>query len=184
MTEQLVEIGRRLSDLRKIMEFSAKTLAEKLGVDEQTLLDFEQGKRDFSFSFLHNAAQVLGVDVIDLLTGDSPRLSTAAVVRRGEGLSVDRRAAYSYKHLAFTFRDKLSEPFLVTVEPKDEEPVLHAHEGQEFNYILSGRMRLYLENISYELSAGDSLYFNAAVPHAMRALDNQPTQFLAVVMNQ
>lgn len=185
MTEQLVEIGKRLSDLRSIMEFTVPALAEKLQVDEQVLRDYEEGKRDFSFSFLHNAAAVLGVDVIDLLTGDSPRLTLASLVRAGEGLSVDRRAAYSYKHLAFTFRDKKAEPFLVTVEPKTEDkPTLHAHTGQEFNYLLSGRMRIYLGEIEYVLEAGDSIYFDSSVPHAMRAMDGQPTQFLAVVINE
>lgn len=184
MTEQLRDIGRRLSDLRSIMDFSAEDFSAKMGVSPGELKSYEAGERDFSFSFLHNAAQLLEVDVIDLITGESPRLSTCCVVRKGQGLSIDRRAAYSYKHLAYTFRDKKAEPFLVTVEPKPgEAPVLHSHEGQEFNLMLSGSMTFYIGEISYDLCEGDSVYFDSNVPHAMKALGDAPATFLAVVVN-
>ena len=182
MTDQLREIGRRLSDLRSIAEMTPENFCEKTGVTVQELTAYEKGELDFSFSFLYNAARILGVDVMDLLSGDSPRLSGWCHVAKGEGYAIDRRAAYSYKHLAFTFRDKKAEPFLVTVEPKDEKPTLHAHDGQEFNWLVSGRMRFFISDTEYILEPGDSMYFNASIPHAMQALDERPAQFLAVVM--
>lgn len=187
MTEQLLEMGRRLAGLRQIMEYTPEAFAKETGVTAEELAAYEQGQKDFSFSFLYNAAEILGVDVVDLLSGQSPRLNTCCLVRKGEGLSVDRRAAYAYKHLAFSFRSKMAEPFLVTVEPKDpseggESPALHAHEGQEFNYLLEGRLRFQIGEIVYELSSGDSIYFDSGVPHAMQALDGRSATFLAVVM--
>ena len=182
MTEQLTDIGRRLSALRNIAEMPPETFCEKTGVTTQELSDYEAGKKDFSFSFLYNAARVLGVDVIDLISGDSPRLSDWCLVRKGEGYAIDRRAAYKYSHLAFTFRDKKAEPFLVTVEPKDETPVLHSHDGQEFNWLVEGRMRFYIAGAELDLESGDSVYFNASIPHAMKALDGARAQFLAIVI--
>ncbi len=183
MTEQLKDIGRRLSDLRSIMGLDAEAFSAMMEVTPEDLLAYEAGEKDFSFSFLHNAAGILDVDVIDLLSGESPRLSSCCLVRKGEGLSIDRRSAYNYKHLAFTFRHKLAEPFLVTVQPSDEIPTLHAHEGQELNYMESGRMTFYLGEMTYELAQGDSVYFDASIPHAMRAMEGAPAVFLAVVMN-
>ena len=182
MTEQLKEIGFRLSALRNIAEMTPEIFCEKTGVTAQELAAYEKGELDFSFSFLYNAARVLDVDVIDLMSGDSPRLSDWCIVRNGEGYAIDRRAAYKYSHLAFTFRDKKAEPFLVTVEPKDASPTLHDHKGQEFNWMVSGRMRFYISSMEYILEPGDSVYFNASIPHAMQALDNSPAQFLAVVI--
>jgi transcriptional regulator with XRE-family HTH domain len=182
MTEQLIEIGRRLSVLRNIMEISPAEFCGKTGVTVDELNAYEKGELDFSFSFLYNAARVLGVDVMDLMSGDSPRLSNWCLVRKGDGYSIDRRASYKYNHLAFTFREKKAEPFLVTVEPKDDTPVLHAHDGQEFNWMVSGRMKFFISDVSYILEPGDSMYFNSSIPHAMQALDNSPAQFLAVVM--
>ncbi len=185
MTEQLRDIGQRLAALRDICEFTPDEMAAKMEMSTQEYLDYEEGKKDFSFSFLYNAARILDVDVLDIMSGESPKLSTCAVVRKGHGYSVQRRAAYDYKHLAFTFRNKKAEPFLVTVVPKDgeEQPVLHAHDGQEFNYMVSGSMEFYIGEISYILEEGDSVYFDSGVPHAMRALNNEPAKFLAVVMN-
>ena len=182
MTEQLQEIGHRLSDLRKIAEMTPETFCEKTGVSVSELTAYENGEKDFSFSFLYNAARILGVDVIDLMSGDSPRLSGWCLVRKSEGYAVDRRAAYKYSHLAFTFREKKAEPFMVTVEPKKETPALHTHEGQEFNYMICGKMRFYISDMQYDLEPGDSVYFNSSLPHAMQALDNAPAKFLAVVM--
>jgi len=201
MTDQLREIGGRLSALRDIEEMSKEKFADLCGVSVELLDEYERGERDFSFSFLYNAARVLGVDVVDLMSGDSPKLSACCLTRAGEGYAIDRRATYSYRHLAFTFKKKLAEPFMVTVEPRagalpgnvgnatsddddNYKPELHAHEGQEFNLLVSGRMRLFIENLVYDLNEGDSVYFDASRPHAMRALDSRPARFLAMVMTR
>ena len=182
MTDQLKEIGCRLSALRGIAEMSPEAFCEKAGGTVQELAAYEKGEKDFSFSFLYNAARILGVDVIDLMSGDSPHLSGWCLVRKGEGYVIDRRKSYKYNHLAFTFRNKKAEPFMVTAEPKTEKPVLHSHDGQEFNWMVSGRMKFYIANTEYILEPGDSVYFNASIPHAMQALDDKPAQFLAIVI--
>ena len=184
MTDQLKEIGQRLSALREIMEHSCRDMAGKMNMDEATYRAYESGEIDFSFSFLYTAATILGVDVLDILHGESPKLSTSCLVRKGEGFDIMRREAYDYKHLAYTFRDKKAEPFMVSVDPKAgaEKPALHSHEGQEFDYLVSGRMKIYLGDLSYELAEGDSIYYNAAVPHAMEAIGTEPAKFIAVVM--
>lgn len=184
MTDQLKEIGMRLASLREDCEISAESMARKLDMPITEYEEYEAGERDFSFSFLYNAAQVLGVDLLDIMSGDTPKLSTACLVRKGGGYTVQRYHSYDYKHLAYTFRDKLAEPFLVTVEPEAKEvtPVLHGHEGQEFNYVISGEMQLYIGEISYILNEGDSIYFDSGSPHAVRALGGKPAKFIAVVV--
>ena len=183
MTEQLKEIGTRLQTLREIMDMTVEELAAACEVTPEELEAYEKGEKDFSFSFLYNVANVLGVDALDLMTGDSPKLNMACMVRKGGGYEIQRRKAYSYKHLAYTFRNKKAEPFMVTVEPKAEEtPVLHSHEGQEFNYMVSGSMNFYLGDMVYTLEPGDTIYFDSGVPHAMKSLNDEPAQFLAVVM--
>jgi len=185
MTKQLQEMGERIKALREIEEIDIKTMSEKCEVGLEEYISYEKGAKDFSFSFLYNAANVLGVDVLDLMSGDSPKLSTCCMVKKGGGFNVRRRSAYDYKHLAFTFRNKMAEPFLVTVESKEDAiPVLHAHEGQEFNYVVDGRMTFYIGEISYELSEGDSVYFDSGVPHAMKSDLGKPCKFLAVVMKK
>lgn len=182
MTEQLKEIGQRLMALRDVCEMTTSEVAEKLGVSEEEYVSNEKGEADFSFSFLYNCAKLFGVDVVDILSGESAKLSMCCHVVKGRGYSITRNKAYDYKHLAYTFRDAHAEPFLVTAESSDSTPALHGHEGQEFNYMVSGKMMFFLGDTSYELHEGDSVYFDSGIPHAFRALGDQPAQFLAVVL--
>jgi transcriptional regulator with XRE-family HTH domain len=191
VTDQLREIGGRLAALRDIEGIGGDVLAERCGISAEELAAYERGERDFSFSFLYNAAHVLGVDIVDLMSGESPRLSGCCLTRAGKGYAIGRREAYDYKHLAFTFRNKLAEPFMVTVDPlasggaeASAPPDPHAHEGQEFNFMIEGRMRLYMGGLTYDLEPGDSVYFDASIMHAMRALDGKPAKFLAVVLQK
>lgn len=182
MNDQIIDIGMRLKMLREDTEISAEAMAEKLGVDIDTYNAYENGEMDFSFSFIYNAAEILGVDVLDLISGNAPTLSMCCMVKKGKGYSVKREDEYDYKHLAYTFRNKKAEPFLVTITPDNKPPVMHGHDGQEFNYVLSGKMMLYIGDISYELSKGDSVYFDSSVPHAEVAMGDKEAQFLAVVI--
>ena len=77
---------------------------------------------------------------------------------------------------------KKAEPFFVEIEAGKEDVELHSHEGQEFNFVLSGSMRLTVGNVSYDLNKGDSAYFNSKLPHGIKVLGDVPVKFLAVVM--
>ena len=68
--EQLRLIALRIRDLRDISGLSAQEVASRAGIDEDEYLAYETGERDFSFSHLFNIAEVLGVDISDLLTGE------------------------------------------------------------------------------------------------------------------
>ena len=74
MSDRIQIIAMRLRDLRDISGMSIEEVAEKSGVDAQVYREYESGTRDFSFSHLFNIAETLGVDISDLLTGESPRL--------------------------------------------------------------------------------------------------------------
>ncbi len=182
MTEQLKEIGTRLEELRDICDISAEDMASKMGMTVEEYRAYEEGQLDYSFSFLYNAASILGVEVVDIMSGDSPKLSTCVVTKKDQGIDVGRDKSYDYSHLAFTFRGKRAEPMIVTTQPSHKTPVMHEHEGQEFDYILSGTMKFYIGDISYELNKGDSVYFDSKKPHAFKAVGEKPLKFIAVVI--
>lgn len=121
MNDQLKDIGMRLASLREDCEYTAAQMAEKLNMSEPEYIEYEKGNKDFSFSFVYNCANLLGVDVLDIISGSSPTLSKACMVEAGKGYSVKREHEYDYKHLAYTFRKKKAEPFLVTIVPEDED---------------------------------------------------------------
>lgn len=184
MTEQLKEIGMRLASLREIMGLAEEKMAEKLDLDVKEYIKYERGEEDFSFSFLSNAAAILGVDVVEIITGDTPKLTICSLVRKNGGFDINRNSAYDYKHLAFTFKNKFAEPFMVTENSFDasEIPIQHTHDGQEFNYMVSGSMEFHLGDVMYVLNEGDSVYFDSSMPHAYKAIGKTAAKFLAIVI--
>ena len=188
MTEQLKEIGMRLQTLREIMDMTVEELAAACEVSPEELEAYEKGEKDFSFSFLYNVANVLGVDVIDLMTGDSPKLSTYTVTRAGEGLPLSRREGFVYQHVSYLLKNKYAEPFIVTAPYREQEqnaPIaLSTHEGQEFDYILEGSMKVELDGHTELLNEGDCIYYDSGKPHGMIAVGGKPCRFIAFVMKK
>ena len=184
-TEQLELIAMRIRDLRDIAGFTTAQMADKTGISLEEYEAYETGTRDFSFSHLFNIAEALGVDISDLLTGESPKLHGYVLTRAGQGLKFNRREQYVYHHLAYNFRDKLAEPFIVTVaedEPGAEKQA-HSHEGQEFDYVLDGQLKINLGGNDLFLKAGDSIYYDSSIPHVMYALEGD-CRFIAVVVKE
>ena len=183
--EQLRLIALRIRDLRDISGLSAQEVASRAGIDEDEYLAYETGERDFSFSHLFNIAEVLGVDISDLLTGESPKLHGYVLTRRGQGLKFNRRQQYEYHHLAYNFRDKLAEPFIVTVreDAPGTQKQAHSHEGQEFDYVLEGNLKIVLGGNELYLQPGDSLYYDSSLPHVMYAVEGD-CRFIAVVIKE
>ncbi|MHB1315465.1 MAG: helix-turn-helix domain-containing protein [Christensenellales bacterium] len=183
MSEQLKMIGERLAAQREIMEISVEEMAKATGITVEEYGKYERGELDFSFSFLYTVAGRLGIDVMDIITGEAPHLNMATMVRKNEGTVIERRKAYRYQHLAYSFRNRKAEPFMVTVayEPGGKLPKVNVHEGQEFDYLLEGKLRVSVGGIEYLLSGGDSIYYDSSYPHAMQAIDGD-AKFLAVVI--
>ncbi|MDQ7830348.1 MAG: XRE family transcriptional regulator [Desulfovibrionaceae bacterium] len=177
------DIAMRLGGIREVMGFSPETLAEKTGVDAADVLAYESGNREIPVSYLYKVAQVCNVDLTTLLTGGEAHLHAYSLVRAGHGLSVDRRKAYKYLSLAYRFRKPAMEPFLVTVPPKPESDIeCNRHLGEEFVYMLRGRLEIRLGDEVVVMGPGDCLYFDSRTPHAMRGLDGQEAEFLDVII--
>ncbi len=184
-SQQLQLIALRIKDLRDIAGLTVQQVAEKTGIDIREYEAYETGTRDFSFSHLFNIAEALGVDISDLLTGESPKLHGYILTRDGQGLEFNRRQQYKYHHLAYNFRDKLSEPFIVTVGQDEPGAVkqAHSHEGQEFDYVLEGTLKIVLGGNELYLKEGDSIYYDSSLPHVMYAMDGE-CRFIAVVVKE
>lgn len=184
MNDQLKEIAERIKALREIAGMSVERIAETLNIPAETYRGYESGTVDIPVSVLYQLANEFRVELTSLLTGGNPHLHTYCVVRKGKGVSVERRKEYQYQNLAFNFIHKKAEPFLVTVppEPAGATVALNTHPGQEFNYVLSGAMKVTIADHEVTLNAGDSLFFDSGFPHGMQALNNTPATFLAIIL--
>ena len=176
------DISRRIKDLRDALNLSAEELAGRVGAPVADVLAFETGERDVPVSYLYALSKATGVDLTALITGSEAKLHQYCLVRKGEGLAVDRRKAYKYQTLAYRFSRPSMEPLLVTVPPREpEELEFNQHSGEEFIFLLEGRMEVVLGKETVSLAPHDSLYFSSTIPHAMRALDGRNAVFLDVI---
>ena len=180
------EVAQRIRFLREDCDFTLQEMADATGRSVAEYVAQESGEEDLSFTFLYKCAKKLGVDVIELLTGETPHLRGYSLVRAGEGLSIKRRAGFEYLHKAPRLQGKLAEPFVVTAPYREEEqnqPIhLSYHKGNELDYIISGHLRFAYEDHIEELGPGDVLMYDSGRGHGMIATGGEPCVFLAIVM--
>ena len=113
MPSQLQEIALRIREMREIMGFTVEEMAEKTELDRETYLRYESGEADLPFTFIHKCALAFGIEITDLLEGQSAHLSSYAVTRRGKGVTTAREKGIQIQNLAPLFRQKLAEPYWV-----------------------------------------------------------------------
>lgn len=188
MEPNTAEITRRIRALREDMDLTMQEMADATGRSLAEYRAQESGEHDLSFTFLFKCAEKFGVDVVELLTGEAPHLGSYSVTRAGDGLSIKRRAGFEYLHKAPHFKSKLCEPFVVTapyLEEEQNQPIhLSRHQGQELDFIISGRMRFAYEDHVEELEAGDLLLYDSSRGHGMIAIGGEPCVFLAVILKE
>lgn len=184
MKEKIKEIAARVSELRELSNISQEDMAKYLNLKVDDYRKYESGEKDIPASVLYEIAHKFEVDMGLLLTGEETRMHIFTVTRKDKGVEVERRKQYKYENLAEKFIHKKAETFIVTVEPKNngKKPSTNSHPGQEFNYLLEGKLKIYIHNNELTLKKGDSIFFDSSYEHAMEALDNKPAKFLAVIM--
>ena len=184
MTTDIRQIGERIKGLREAVNLSPGEMARRLEVDMDDYLQFETGEKDISVSFLQRIEREFNVDLGTLMFGTEPRMNSYFITRKDKGVSVERVSAYKYQSLTAGFTNNVAEIFVVTVEPKPMETDFYQniHAGQEFNMVLEGSMMLHINGKNLILEEGDSIYFDSSLPHGMKALNDKPVKFLAVIL--
>ncbi len=187
MDYSLKEVAGRIKDLREAKGFTQEQLAKLTGVSVEDYKVLEMGETDFSFTFIYKCAKACGVEVVDLLEGTSTTLSSFAITRKGEGLKILKQHGVEYNNLAPKFKDKLAEPFLVKFpyipEEQNAPMKLNSHNGQEFDVIVKGSLKVQVGDRVDVLHEGDSIFYNSLIPHGMIAVSEGGCEFHAVVLN-
>jgi len=181
MNFELQQIAERIKELRDILEITPEAMSEKLSMPLSEYEAYERGEKDFSISMLYQVSGVFGVDMTVILTGEEPHMNSYTVMRKGQGMPVERFSGYSYSSLAYNFAHKSMEPLMVTLEPDlEENHKLVTHGGQEFNFVIHGKVRVIIGKREFVLEEGDSIYFDPRLPHGQFAVDEM-AQFLTVI---
>ncbi len=185
MEQQTKLIAERLKWARENLDISTYDMAVACGMSEAEYIKAEEGNDDLTFSFLFKCAKMLGMDISELVSGSDPKLDFFNLTRAGGGMPIKRRKGFDYRHVAPLLRNRKSEPFIVTAKYDDEaqnKPIpLATHRGQEFDLIMSGRLKVALGDHIDIMNPGDSVYYDSSHPHGMIAVGGEDCTFLAVV---
>ena len=180
ITNESIEVGARLRMLRAGAGLSIRALAEMSGLNVNTLSLIENGKTSPSVSTLQQLAQGLGVPVTEFFqTVESDK--TVVYQRSGQ------RPLAAFTHgvmedLGAGMTRFGAEPLIVTLEAKADSgrnPIVHT--GREIVYCLEGRVAYTVDSETYPLKPGDSLFFEAYLPHRWKNLDETPSRVLLVL---
>ena len=186
LNKRLKDVASRIKEMREIAGYTEAEMAEKTDTTVEEYLQYEKGEADFPFTFIHKCAKAFSIGMTDLLEGKSARLSSYTVTRKGMGKITSKKVGIEINNLAPLFRHKLAEPYLAKYEYKPElqdAPIeTTTHSGQEFDLVLSGKLKVRVGDNTEILSEGDSIYYNSSMPHGMIAVDGEDCTFLAVVV--
>jgi mannose-6-phosphate isomerase-like protein (cupin superfamily) len=180
MNEDPAQIPGRIKELREIMEISAMDMAADIKVPLGVYSKYESGEQDIPISALYKIAAKLGTNATVLMTGEDPRMESAAVCRKEKGVQVERYPGYEYSSLAYNFKGRTMEPLLVLLDSSRPPAAQVSHSGQEYNYVIEGRMKITVGKAEYVLNEGDSIYFDATLPHGQSAV-NGTARFITII---
>jgi len=182
-------IGRKIRELRKGKALTLQDLSTATGLSKPLLSQIENEIVVPPISTLLKISRALEKDIAFFFQ-EPANDRRVVVVRTFERERLDTRrlgrtdGGYSYESLAYKKSKKSMEPFLVEFERKDEKNMaFYSHDGEEFLFVLEGRVEFRTRDEVHELKEGDSLYFEADLPHAYRAVGRRNAKAIAVVFS-
>lgn len=171
-------VGQAIRNLREQHKFSLRDLSERCGLSANAISKIEHGETSPTVASLHKLASALEVHITDIFTERSdqsiiftPHNHTTRI--QGDDILIEG--------LGSGLPNQKLEPFRMVIDPgasSTSDPA--SHSGDEFIHCLEGKLEYIIGNVSFTLTAGDSLVFKASQPHSWRNNGTAPVKFLLV----
>ena len=182
-----VPVGEHVRAFRETLGMTVQQFAERTGFSAALLAQIENRMVSPSLGTLVKIANTFGTTVSSFIGGKEER--EFSIVRKEDRTTVSRvglkeggKSTYTYESLGAGKAGRKMEPFLVRLRPLSESNASRSsHDGEEFLYVLSGKVTVYLGNLSDILEEGDSVYYNSTIPHYVHSADEREALILAVI---
>lgn len=181
----LSEMGSRLRAHRQARGWTLKQVAKASGLAISTVSKVERGQMSPTYDKLLQLSRGMGIDLSELfgLTVEETVARRSVVTRRDQAHRVST-PNYDYGYLAATMAGKSMIPATAWVRArsiKEFGPLLR-HAGEEFLFVLSGTVEVYLDDREpVQLGQGESIYFDAAQGHAFLSVGDGDAEILVVL---
>lgn len=177
-------IGHQVREFRNKLSMTVVDLAKQAELSAGMLSKIENGQTSPSLATLQNLSKALNVPVTAFFRKFEEQRD-ATLVRAGQGLTIERRgtrAGHQYQLLGHSVNGPVAvEPYLITLSEESDVFPLFQHSGQEFIYLLEGRVAYRHAGKVYELGPGDSLFFDADAAHGPEELIERPIRMLSII---
>ena len=184
---QIKGMAARIAELRAIEGFTVEEMAEKTDTSVEEYESCERGEKNLTFAFIYRCALAFGVDVTDIIEGESPTLASYTVTKKAKGPVIEKAHGMTYHSLAGAFKNRISEPLYVVAEytpgAERRDIELTTHEGQEIDIVIKGALKVQVGGHREILHEGDSIYYDSGTPHGMIAVEGEDCAFYAIVLN-
>ncbi len=174
----LVPIGKKIKKARVAKKISYDALANETGFSLDYLKKVETGKVTPPVGTLLQIARALKIDSGDLLkdTEDKAQDRIKAYTKR--------TGNYAYTTLTPGAENKHLKAFRVQIEAMtDHEGVGYHHVGEEFVYVLAGKIEILVGEHVNKLKAGESLHFNSGIQHNLKNVGDTDAELIVVIYN-
>lgn len=181
--EQSPPVGPRIRALRDAMGLSLRDLSERSGVSAQMLSQVERGETSPTLAVAGKIAAGLELTLSQLLRldeGQHVAVSRAGARRRST------RGGHAFEELTPPLPGQRADVSVHTLEPGastggDADPPMHEPGSRETAVVLAGDLALIVDGSRYDLQEGDSVTFDADLPHHFENDGEEPTRFIAVI---
>lgn len=179
MAEANMKMGEKIRNIRKTQGLSLSELADKIGKTSSYLSQVERGLAEPSITALREISKALNVPIFYFLIEDQKH---NAVVRKE-----DRKVLrFPGSHLTFELISPDLDHDIEMIEAKLEpgastldKPL--SHKGEEVSIVIKGKMEITIGSERYELDEGDSIYYNANLPHKITSIGNEELIFISAI---
>ncbi|MCK9275570.1 MAG: FAD-binding protein [Syntrophales bacterium] len=170
--------GSKLAKIREAHGFTLESLAQATGQNPETIEQFERDETSPSVAFLLRLSKTLKIDPDTFLASHEKK----AIRERRAQQFITRTQNYSYQTLTPDGEQEHLRSFLITIEPRQaHKPVAYKHEGEEFIYVMEGKLELTLGGKPHRLTPHESIRFNSEIPHKLKSISDEPTRCLVVL---
>lgn len=182
--EALAGLGARIRALREARGMKLKDLADGTGLSDAFLSRLERGQVSSSVANLIAIAAALEVGVGELFeTAPDRSRSNVTVHRAGDPGAAETIPSTGYRWQLFAGgmpNDDL-EVFHLTFPRRNRMDLMVSHPGQEYCYVISGRIRFHVGPESFDLGPGDGIFLNSELPHRADNVGEEDARILMVV---
>jgi len=169
-------VGKKIKTARTAKKFSLDHVANETGFSTQYIKEIEAGKAMPPVGALLQISRALEIDSGSLLKEPESRLQSRIKAQ------TKRTEDYAYTTLTPGAENKHLKAFRVSVEAqKTHKGVDYHHEGEEFVYVLSGKIQVTVGEHVNTLKAGESLHFNSGIRHKLKSVSDETAELIVVI---